>query len=380
MPHTHDTTHTTWQLPKWRTETTLREICKIQSWKARPKNEWLFPVYWGNGILGYADDFNVEDDMIVIWRVGAYCGCVYFENNKFWLSDNALGLVNNEKSDIKFLYYFLTNQNLNKKSIWGAQPLLTQGILNGIEIIIPSDPKEQRAIAAVLSSFDDKIELLREENKTLEATAQAIFKERFWKYSIDSELPEGWRIGKFKDLVSNVKETLKLWEGLKNRKYVPIDEIPMKRFGLDSYKPIEEAQSSLIGFESWDILFWAMRAYFHRVNFSHFSWVTRATTIVLRPNKPLFFIYSLILLNLDESVDYANQHGQWTTMPYAVWNNSLENMPSIIPSQDILLKFDCLVKPFLNKIINNVDQIQSLSKARDTLLPKLMKGEVRVEF
>jgi type I restriction enzyme S subunit len=114
------------QLPDGRVETTLSEFMEISSGKVRPKNKGDFPVYGGNGILDYADDFNFENESVIVGRVGAYCGATYFEKNKFWLSDNALGVKANEKSDIKFLYYFLVDQNLNKKAIGGAQPLLTQ--------------------------------------------------------------------------------------------------------------------------------------------------------------------------------------------------------------------------------------------------------------
>ncbi|MCS6982785.1 MAG: restriction endonuclease subunit S, partial [Candidatus Absconditabacterales bacterium] len=98
-------------------ETTLGEVVEISSGKSRPKDKGIYPVYGGNGILDYADNFNFEKETIIIGRVGAYCGCVYFEKEKFWLSDNALGIKSNKKSDIKFLYYFLINQNLNKKAI-----------------------------------------------------------------------------------------------------------------------------------------------------------------------------------------------------------------------------------------------------------------------
>jgi type I restriction enzyme S subunit len=183
-------------------ETALGKVVEISSGKSRPKNHGLFPVYGGNGILGYADNFNFENETVIIGRVGAYCGCVYFEKEQFWLSDNALGIKSNEKSDIKFLYYFLINQNLNKKAIGGAQPLLTQGILKQIEIILPPLP-EQQAIASVLSAFDDKIELLREQNKTLEEIGQTIYQEWFGKYSVDrpEDLPEGWRIGKITEII-----------------------------------------------------------------------------------------------------------------------------------------------------------------------------------
>src|SRR3989338_9141521 len=67
----------------------IDELGKINSGKKRPSQEGIYPVYGGNGILAYGSDFNSEN-LIIIGRVGAYCGVIYHEKDKFWLSDNAL--------------------------------------------------------------------------------------------------------------------------------------------------------------------------------------------------------------------------------------------------------------------------------------------------
>ena len=81
-------------------------------------------------------------------------------------------------------------------------PAITFSQVSKLKILLPSLP-EQRAIADMLSSLDAKIELLREQNETLEKTAQTIFQEWFGRYSVESpeELPEGWRVGKLGDVV-----------------------------------------------------------------------------------------------------------------------------------------------------------------------------------
>lgn len=369
---------------------TLGEICKIQSWKARPKSKWLFPVYWGNGILGYADDFNVEDDMIIIGRVGAYCGCVYFENNKFWLSDNALGLVNNEKSDIKFLYYFLINQNLNKKSIWGAQPLLTQWILNGIEIIIPSDPKEQHAIAAVLSSFDDKIELLREENKTLEATAQAIFKEWFGKYNIDDELPEGWKVGKLGDVIDLqwwfVHDTQASWKAIS--KIAKMWVVNWKDwFNRDSVIDYSEEIAEKHKLQEDDLIVCTRDVTQDRIvignvaivpkDLADFGLYAGSNTWIIKTNLNKYFLF--LMLRDQEFRNHIIQSAKWSTI-VMITKDAFLNRDVVIPKKDFVEDLMSKITPIFWKIKNNHSQIQSLSKARDTLLPKLMKGEMRVEF
>ena len=145
----------------------LSEYANFSNGKKRPKNAGEYPVYGGNGILGYADDYNMENG-IIIGRVGAYCGSVYLERGKCWVSDNAIKALNNENSDLTFLYYLLKKLRLNERQIGTSQPLLTQNILNNLEAFIP-DRKVQEKIAAILSSIDNKISLNNEINDNLAA-------------------------------------------------------------------------------------------------------------------------------------------------------------------------------------------------------------------
>lgn len=123
--------------------------------KKRPSETGEYPVYGGNGVLGYAEDFNMENG-IVIGRVGAYCGSVFLEKEKCWVSDNAIKAEITDNSNLEYMYYFLKGLKLNERRIGTSQPLLTQGILNGIEVNIP-DIINQKKIAGVLTAIDDKI-------------------------------------------------------------------------------------------------------------------------------------------------------------------------------------------------------------------------------
>jgi len=308
----------------------------------------------------------------------------------------------NSKIDDNFLNYLVRSnfyREYIRRFIDGTTITnINQTFLSNLPIITPP-LQEQHAIAKILSDLDSKIELLQKQNETLEKIGQAIFKHWFvdfefpneegkpykssggemvYNEELGKEIPKGWRIGKLGELLKNIKEHLKPGEDLIGRKYVPIDEIPMRKFGLDSHKPIEEAKSSLIAFEKGDILFGAMRPYFHRVNFSHFRGVTRTTTMVLRPIKKEFFSFSIFYLNQEDSVKYATQHSTGSTIPYATWEKSLEKMEIIVPFDKILIKFNRLLMPFFNRIAENVEQIQTLKKIRDLLLPKLMSGKIRV--
>ena len=142
--------------------------------KKRPKTVGKFPVYGGNGILGYTNEWNNEN-CVVIGRVGAYCGSVFREYSKCWISDNAIcGISNND--NIEYLYYLLSSLQLNHRHIGTSQPLLTQEILNNIQVTIPPYVVQNK-IALILRSLDDKIELNNKVNENLEQQARAIYAE-----------------------------------------------------------------------------------------------------------------------------------------------------------------------------------------------------------
>ena len=143
----------------------LSDILKFKNGKKRPKEGGTVPVYGGNGILGYSNSSNSEK-CIIIGRVGAYCGNVYYEKNKCWISDNAISAYVKEGTDIVYAYYLLKSLHLNKRKIGTSQPLLTQEILNNIETPILSH-FDQIKVGRILSIIDEKIHLNMEINNNL---------------------------------------------------------------------------------------------------------------------------------------------------------------------------------------------------------------------
>lgn len=122
----------------------LGDLMSFGSGKERPTSGSLFPVYGGNGVLDYCDLYNHEN-AIIIGRVGAYCGSVYYEPTKCWVSDNAL-YAKDKNGFIYFNLYLLKSLNLNARQVGTGQPLITQGLLNKIKVIIPREE--------VVSDFD----------------------------------------------------------------------------------------------------------------------------------------------------------------------------------------------------------------------------------
>ena len=146
-------------MSEWK-EVKLEEVLKFGNGKVKPTMFGEIPIYGGNGILGFGNDSNYQDETIVIGRVGAYCGAVYFEKVPIWISDNALSAKPKNANDAKFLYYFLKHVDLNQYAGGSSHPLVTQTLLNSLEFSLCTDSFKQKSIASVLSSLDDKIDLL----------------------------------------------------------------------------------------------------------------------------------------------------------------------------------------------------------------------------
>ena len=161
-------------MTSWKTYR-LGDITIMRNGKKRPNTQGTYPVYGGNGIMDYTDCYNAENT-IIVGRVGAYCGNVYQCKNKCWVSDNAISVSANELVDDNYLYYLMSSLDFHHHHIGGAQPLITQDIIGGFEISLPS-LEEQRRIAGILGAIDDKIENNRRINTNLELQAQALFEE-----------------------------------------------------------------------------------------------------------------------------------------------------------------------------------------------------------
>jgi type I restriction enzyme S subunit len=157
----------------------LGEVFKLKSGKTKPIDTSEFgnyPVYGGNGILGYTNEKNFNKETIIIGRVGEYCGSVYIANEG-WVTDNALYVVA-KKIDYNniFLCYLLKYLNLNQFSAETGQPLMTQTIIYSLLIPLPPLPEQQR-IASILSQIDQTIEKEQQYKEKLQKIKQGLMED-----------------------------------------------------------------------------------------------------------------------------------------------------------------------------------------------------------
>lgn len=146
--------------------TTIGDVFKFSSGRTRPKDikesssiERPYPVYGGNGILGYSASYLLENPTLILGRVGEYCGCAHHTKGKSWISDNALYVKKmNRNVNSEYAREYFEFANLNQYSNRAGQPLITQGIICAVKMPFPS-LEEQQQILEPLKQLERKIEL-----------------------------------------------------------------------------------------------------------------------------------------------------------------------------------------------------------------------------
>ncbi|RPJ73771.1 MAG: restriction endonuclease subunit S, partial [Alphaproteobacteria bacterium] len=311
-----------------------------------------------------------------------------------------------ENNDPFYLHYLLSTQQLNRKAAGSGQPLINQEILNSIEVKVPP-LSEQKAIAAIISCFDDKIELLRRQNKTLESIAQAIFKEWFVKFKVNGQklkinkqigLPEGWRIGNLGELIEFINgyafkssdlldkpttDCYKIFkmgnikkgggfEPSKTKSFIKKDQyfgqekhILRKGDLLMSMTDMKDA-ISLLGHTA--------------LMTSDNEYVVNQRVGLIRASNDLNIGYPFLYLLTNSAEFLGKLRGKaHSGVQVNLSTSAIKRMPIVIPEKLVNINFSHLIKPIFEKVASNLSQIQTLSKLRDTLLPKLMKGEIRIK-
>ena len=392
-------------MEEWK-EYKLGEITNMKNGKKRPQNNGVFPVYGGNGIMDYSDSYNAEN-AIIVGRVGAYCGCVYKCESKCWVSDNAISIFAKDIADTQFLYYLMTTLDFHHHHIGGAQPLMTQDIIGDFTVSIPP-LSIQHQIIQVLKSLDDKIEVNKRINDNLERQAQALFKSWFVDFEpfkgrkfVDSELgmiPEGWRVGTLNELIISTlggdwgKEDA-IGNYVKKVSCIRGADIPEIRQGNRGNMPTRFILNK-------NFLNKALKAEDLVVEISGGS-PTQSTGRICQISDTLLKKYDdvVICTNFCRAIKTKRPYSQFI---YYLWeylykrgvmflyengttgiknldiNGLLEKEIIVIPDENTVHKYTGICNLFSQIVQSNGYESERLVKLRDTLLPKLMSGELKI--
>jgi len=309
-------------------------------------------------------------------------------------NQSCYGLNSKAMTSNDFLYYLLKYniEQIKRKTHGAVFDTITRETFDHIEINLPPI-STQRRIADILSALDDKIELNRQTNATLEAIAQAIFKEWFFDFNfpgatgelVESELgmiPKGWRIGSVAEILILANETVS--PGSNPDKLFYHYSIP----AFDSGRvPSQELGSAILSnkykVKSNSILVSKLNPRIPRVwplkEVNQESSVCSTEFQVLLPQKAHYYSFAANLFSQTSMIDTMKSRASGTSSSHQrIIPQDILDINIIIPNDDLLALFDEIVGNYYHCIINGLEESVILAKIRDSLLPKLMNGEIEV--
>ncbi|MEM0096668.1 MAG: restriction endonuclease subunit S [Candidatus Bathyarchaeia archaeon] len=376
--------------------------------RVSPTNEGLFPVFGANGFSGYSHNFLIDKKAIITGRVGTL-GQVYRVDGKVNVSDNALYITKKrEEAVIDFLYYALKLIFSNIEEVLNVgttQPLIKQSEVQKFSIPFP-EYKEQERIATVLSWFDDLIENKRRQNEVLEKVAMAVFKSWFVDFEpfrdgefVPSELgeiPKGWTVKpigelaeirnglsysgkeKFEEPVEGSYIFITLNNAIEGGGFKPVYAW-IKSDRIKEHHFLEEGDLIIPNTEQTkdERLLGSPGIVFFPPDYKKDKGVYSMDIVRIAPKDGYykFYLYLYLMFTREESASFNSG----TNVLHFDIQNFKKNKLVPCPPTPILEKFHSLVEPLFRKVILNQKQIMVLRKVRDTLLPLLVFGKLRVE-
>lgn len=349
----------------------------------RSKRKGVFPYYGASGIVDHIDGYIFDGEYVLISEDGENLRTrntpiAFKVNGRFWVNNHAHILKCNTNFMNDLIIYYFKNFDLNEFISGAVQPKLNKASLTSIPIFLPQNIEVQKAIASVLSSLDDKIDLLHRQNRTLEAMAETLFRQWFVE-----EAQDDWKEGTISDLIE-FNPARKLAKG-EIAPYLEMAALSTNTFNPDGWYPREF--SSGTKFINGDTLLARITpclengktAYITFLEDEQVAWGS-TEYIVMRPKGNLhpFFAYSLA--RNSDFRDYAEGCLAGSSGRQRVDVNHLKDYKISIPSATRISNYNAFAKSITPKLHANSQQIRTLETLRDTLLPKLMSGEVRVDY
>lgn len=326
------------------------------------------PVAGSNGVIGYHDTATPIKPILTIGRSGNVGKPYFYE--EAWAHNTTLYVDDFKGNDPKFLYYLCQTMPFANFGGGSAVPTLNRNHIHPLETKIPVKVEDQCRIASILSSLDRKIELNNKINADLEEMAQAIFKNWFVDFEpfkdgkfVDSELgmiPEGWKVGCLGDIaeITSGKRPPKKSKDKTKELFIPLI-----------------GASDIMGFTS-DVLYERPILVIGRVGthgvvqrFQEKCWPSDNTLVV--ESSYYNYVYQLL-----KGIDYSAIN-RGSTQPL-ITQTDVKNTDVIIAPENVLKEYESITSTLFSKHRANIKESSRLSLLRDTLLPRLMSGEMEV--
>ena len=320
-----------------------------------------------------ARKFSVPNDILFCVR-GSTTGRMNWTDQKYAIGRGIAAMRHRSGSEYRYFLKALIDFHLGKllASATGSTfPNVSREQLANLDCDIPSLP-EQRAIAGILGALDDKIEVGRRINATLESIARAMFHQWF----VENEEIGNWEIGKLGDFAENIRRVVNAEEIAPGAYYIGLEHMPRKSIALADWVDASELASNKFIFEEGEFLFGKLRPYFHKVGVAPVDGICSTDILVIAPKSPDWYGFILGHISSDELINYTNAASTGTKMPRTNWSD-IARYEVAIPTIKIAKEYNEILFPITHQIRANVMQSRTLASLRDSLLPKLMSGEVR---
>lgn len=393
---------------------TLSELIINHDTKRKPvkgpdRKPGPYPYYGASGIVDYVEGYIFDGDYLLIAEDGEnlrtrQTPIAFMATGKFWVNNHAHIVTGNERANTRYLQYALSGTEISGYLTGAVMPKLTQGNMNKIELRCP--PRDiQDQIVCFLGALDDRITLLRETNATLEAIAQALFKSWFVDFDPvrakaeglepqamdaptaalfpdsfeESELglvPKGWAVRSL-DSIADYLNGLALQKFPPGEdSWLPVIKIAQLRKGdtvgadragrnIKSEYVIQNGDVLFSWSGSLEVVIWcggegALNQHLFKVTSAEF---------------PKWFYYLWTRHHLPDFQQTAASKA--TTMGH-IQRKHLTEAKVIVPSAEVLQEAGAFIAPLLDRWLSNAEQAQTLTQLRDTLLPRLISGQLRL--
>ena len=267
---------------------------------------------------------------------------------------------------------------------------------------IPDPSPEVAVLAELFDRLEDKIELNRQTNETLEALARAIFKDWFVDFGptrakaegrapylapalwdlfpdrLDEEgKPEGWERSVLGAVAESPRRGISPEDFAPDTPYIGLEHMPRRSITLADWEGAGKVASNKSIFKKGEFLFGKLRPYFHKVGIAAVDGICSTDIVIVIPKTTTFRSFVLLCLSSDEFVDYASRTSTGTKMPRTKWQ-TMARYAIPLPPRSIVAAFQDLTAPLMEQILANIHESRTLAQTRDLLLPKLMSGEIRL--
>jgi type I restriction enzyme S subunit len=333
----------------------------------RDFRDGTIPVVSSGGVGGFHDTPTGTAPGVILGRKGVV-GSVYYLPTDYWAHDTTLWVKDFKGNHPRYVYYFFKSiaGTLRDLDVGSANPTLNRNHVHPIETSWASFA-HQKAIAHILGTLDDNIELNRKTNETLEAMARTLFKSWFVDFDPvraksegrptelpdeisdlfpdsfeDSELgeiPRGWRISSLDEIADNRRETVRPGDIDSSDRYIGLEHMPRGSICLGESGDAADLESSKSRFSEGDVLYGKLRPYFKKTGYAQFDGVCSTDIVVARKKSKNGTGFICCLLASDSFIDFTVSASTGTRMPRTNWKDMCE-FSFAIPTPLLLKEFD----------------------------------------